>query len=212
VDLVTLATERDADQEAWQRKYGGKLIEVSGMVQTADTNNVLEAPMIVLGSSKGIEAKTIHCQFTANAEDRVNELAKGQNVKVRGTLDQVGLMLHGSQFVETGPSSAVKATVDQLVADYKASQPEAEKKYHKKPILVEAAVADVKWDKGKEDVTFVLEGKSGTKMEAHHERLINEKLRPKLQAIKKGDHVRLIGEGAAFPNDKIHLNYCKLLK
>jgi hypothetical protein len=62
-------------------------------------------------------------------------------------------------------------------------------------------------------VTFVLEGKDGAKMDALCECDLNEKLRPSLEAVKKGDTIRVMGQGLASQFDvAISLRHCKLLK
>jgi hypothetical protein len=221
VDQVDLAKEWKADAKAVQQKYSGKRVEVSGVVWLSTSNNAGGQPMVILqGSADPKNPATfltqgIQCMFPAADEEKVNGLAAGQKVKVRGTLGEfgAGVPLLDCELAEAGTSTAVKATVDQLVADFKASKQEAEKKYDQKSVLVEAPVADVQWDAGKKRVTFVLEGKDGAKVEVLCECDLNEKLRPRLEAVKKGDTIKVMGQGQAGPFDPaINLRNGKLLK
>jgi hypothetical protein len=62
-------------------------------------------------------------------------------------------------------------------------------------------------------VTFTLEGRSGAKLDATCDCDINEKLRPRLKAVKKGDTVKVQGKGMASKFDPaIYLHDCRLLK
>jgi tRNA_anti-like len=211
-----LSKEWGADEQATIKKYAGKRLEVSGTVWMATNNNATGLPMVMLEGSMepkdptSIYRKGIQCLFPEADMDKVSELAKGQKVKVRGVLGEHGACagLPEATLLETGPSTAITATVDQLVADVKADLDEATKKYNGKSIRVEAPVADVKWD-GKR-VTFTLAGKSGAKLDAMCECDINDKLCPRLQAVKKGDTVKIQGEGQVIR--EIDLIFANLLK
>jgi hypothetical protein len=131
VDQVDLAKEWKADNKAAQQKYSGKRVEVSGVVWLASNNNNGGQPMVTLlgsGDPKNpatLLTQSIQCMFSNADADKVYELATGQKVKIRGSLGEfgAGTPLLDCDLAETGPSTAVKATVSQLVADFKADKP-----------------------------------------------------------------------------------------
>ncbi len=211
-----LSKEWKADRGTVEKKYAGKRVEVSGTVWMVSNNNATGFPMVMLEGDMNpkeptsIYSQGIQCTFPEADANKIAELGKGQKMKVRAVLGkQYGacIGLPDCELVETGPSTVIKATVDQLVADYKADREEARKKYDEKSIRVEAPVGDLKWEDDKR-VTFTLEGKAGAKLDVLCECDINEKLRPALKAVKKGDTVKIQGQGQPSPG----LDHGELLK
>lgn len=163
VDEATLAREWKADQKASIQKYANKRIEVKGTVLTASSNNSARKPMVILYGSTSpddLDAfQTIQCVFPISAEENVDNLATGQAVKIRGRLDAnagAGIPIMDCTLVDSGPSTAITATPEKLVADFEKDPCAAEQRYNKKPVLVTGKIVGMEWEEGYQAVKFHL--------------------------------------------------------
>jgi hypothetical protein len=217
-----LAKEWKASREETQKKYKGKRLEVSGVVYSADSNNPAELPMVTLLGAQEKKGKidqqtTIHCRLPESDESKVDQLARNQKVIIRGVFSEISggaPLLVDCELGEVGPSTAVEAKVDELVSTFKKDRKEGEKNYHQKSIVVEAKVAEIKWDGDKKRVTFILEGGPEARLPVTCECDFNKKLRPRLEAVKEGQTIKVNGEAAASAeyDSEIKLRDAKLLK
>jgi hypothetical protein len=213
-----LFKEFKADRDAVNSKYKGKSIEVSGIVFMSHRNNAAAQPVVWLEGKKDTKNAfdTIQCVMDSSDEGRVDELAKGQTAKIRGVVAEFGDGLINCEFVETGPTTAIKESISELVSAFEKDKKQAGAKYDDKDVRLTGKVAELKWE-GKV-LTIVLEdtaskAKTPARIEVRCEADINPKLKTKLDKIAQGQNVEIQGRCQASEFDsKINVISGKVLK
>lgn len=156
-------TEYTADPAAAKKKYAGKILEIQGVVMTADDINSVAHPQIVLRGLPNEKpfAALVSCMFPLEDAKAVCELIPGQTATVRGQLksdtQKVGVPLTNGELVEAGPSPAVRITVEQLAKEYAADKEQTKKKYEEKQMVLEATVLDTRWNE-RDQCVFTVAG------------------------------------------------------
>ena len=85
VTAVTLSKEYTANEVAADQKYKGKMVEVSGVVDSIG-KDIGNTPYITLkGDPKNVLAN-IQCMFGKEYQDRLAKISKGQQLSVIGTV------------------------------------------------------------------------------------------------------------------------------
>jgi hypothetical protein len=201
VKLDELIQECKANSKEAETKYADKRVEVTGIVWFAHSDNTARAPMVALTGSldakTGLPGNILPCRLDVKDEDRVDLLAKGQTAKVRGLLSAFGAGLAECELLEAGPPTARNVTVDELASAFAGDKEAMETKYHKKPVLVQGPVAEVKWGQQNAFVEFILSGSGDSRLTVMCECQHNPRVREKLQAVQKGQTIKVLGECAA---------------
>ncbi|MCI0705671.1 MAG: hypothetical protein L0241_31815 [Planctomycetia bacterium] len=201
VTAESLAKEYKADGKAAKAKYAGKVVEVTGTVETTNLDGITRPPIVWLNGYREkptdiTQAKILVNIATKDLEPKVRPLAKGQQVVIRGTMDnQTVPALDKCEFVKIGPSTAMPVTVAGLEAEFKKNRDAAWKKYNDKSVVVKAKVVKIK----KDDKTFIWTvtdptGKGTVQLKAYCEVRTNEKLQEELSAIKVNDVIILLAD------------------
>ncbi len=199
-----LVKEANKDEKATVAKYKGKIIELEGVVESA--NQHLETGSLTLVGGKG---KFGHldpiCNVVDEYKNKVGWLGRGQKVSVIGKVvgaNASTISLYDCRVTEKGPSPTPKLTADELTAEFAKDEAAAKKKYDPeqthpdhalstpKEIIVEGTVADVpkiKSEFGIETLAVILPGKDGMTVTCD----VNKKT---WESVKKGDKVTIKGD------------------
>jgi hypothetical protein len=89
VAAADLLHEFGADPAAADRKYAGKYLEISGVVERVGRGRY-DAPFVILTGGDGKARLKVECFFDAAAppdQARIRGLEKGQSIRVRGEYD-----------------------------------------------------------------------------------------------------------------------------
>jgi hypothetical protein len=186
--------EFQTDRKAFETKYKGKVVEVSGTVWNTrpPTGDVL------LHGNKNKEAfigEYVSCTPMAKLQEQLRGLARGQQVTVRGKTDGSLPSLGDCEFVKVGASTAIPTTVAALDAEFKKNRDAAEKKYDEKSVVVKVKVLDAKTEDKKVIWTVTdAAGKGTAKIKAWADPLLDDKFLKELEMVKAGDVIVLIAE------------------
>jgi hypothetical protein len=164
----------DAGQFAWEmkwdpqtagKKYTGKWVEITATI--AEVKQYLPEKGLrlldVTGDPKpGADAAA--CLVPQQGREP-GRFSVGQQVRLKGLVSRtdprIGIQFpHGSlqqvEILELGPSTAIRATPDELVKDYEAlDAAEAFKKYRGKTVILTGKVADVKTSQTQPDAPTI---------------------------------------------------------
>lgn len=218
---MELSKEVVADIEAAKKKYVGKLVEIEGTVQSADDNNTMTIPSVLLQGFRELPkpGPSFACTFSKDAFDRVNEMAPGQKVKIRGKVTNVGAVLTHVEKCDlleiskrTVPDVTVAQLALELAPDNKAKNSE---KYLEKTAIIEGTVAEVKTM----DFTIKLSLRASDEAKASEFQVqaelpfgFSKEVKKRIEAVKKGDKVRVMGTILKIDEKVVSMSFCKLLK
>ena len=118
-------TVNDLHDQYWskpdetEKKYRGKILQMSGKVCVASNNNSKEVPEVCLSSLATSElglTSDIWCRFSQADADRINQLTWKQPITVRGRCDFAdgNPALSNCELVEVGQNPAIGVTVAEL--------------------------------------------------------------------------------------------------
>ena len=85
VTAEKIVSDYKANQVAADAKYEGKLIEVSGIVDSIG-KDILDAPYITLTTYEYAIIDHVQCMFSRSQEAELAAVSKGQNITLRGTV------------------------------------------------------------------------------------------------------------------------------
>lgn len=188
---VDLVKEFIADEKAATAKYKDKIVEVEGVVNTAN-QELHKGSFSLTGAKKtptDIAQLLVFCNPVPSQQPRMPWLAKGQKVRVRGqlTANSLALRLLNCQFWELEPPSTPKLTAVQLTEEYAKDEAAAKEKYYDKEIIVEGTVVDL--EKTKND--FFLIKLAGAKPDLRVSCTVDER---EFNAVKKGQKAVVKGD------------------
>jgi hypothetical protein len=218
VTAEEFAKEFNADSAAFERKYVGKTVEVTGSVR-ARTAHLLR--VVLFGAKKKPTDAVdigVSCEVPAKLDEQLRGLAREQQLTVRGKCVRANYpKLTECEFVKVGPSPALPMTVSGLVGEFKKDFRVARKAYDNKAVVARVEVLAAKNANGELRWTVADAGaKDGAKIEARVGSLIdgafeNKKFMAELEKVKPGDVVILSGYLAA-EYDPLLLTYAVVLK
>jgi hypothetical protein len=209
-----LAKESQANPGAFQKKYRGKVLEVTGAMQS-----ILfpEHFIMHLDGDPGVPGKkvAVHvvCYLRKDQEDKARPLAKGQLVTIRGKQKDSSVpLLEDCVVVKAGPSTAVPITLSGLVAEWKADKEGTNKKYLKQPVVLRVKVLQAE----KQGVTVIWEVtdpdvKGGPQGSATFDAGLDEAFLKGLQKVKAGD-VAIILCHSPYASDRPGFQWSVILK
>jgi hypothetical protein len=204
-----LAKAYDADPAAYKVKYGGKRVELSGIVvhprlRVGGLNGVTDVLLLGLPQPKEVFARLISVTPRASERDRfegMKALAKGQAVTVRGDVQTFGVVLADCEFVKVGPSTALPVTASGLKAALQTDEGKA--KYDGKAVVLRGEVQKAEWNGTVASLTVVDPGeKGGPGLEASVNPSAKE-IGEALGKTKPGTHVIILGEGSAANDGRV---------
>jgi uncharacterized protein (DUF1330 family) len=119
-------------------KYGGKIIELTGVVKNVGREFTGTAYLHLEGAG---DVVGVTC-YPADPEPW-GKIVPGQSIKLRGTGEATGAeaILRQCVFIETGPGLAIVVSAEQLAQEYAADREAATKKYANKYLLVSGEIA-----------------------------------------------------------------------
>lgn len=147
VAAVEFAKEFATDEKAATAKYKGKVVELEGLVESA--NQVVSKGAFVLTGfkkdKKTVIPTNIMCFVPATKLDAVVLLGKGQKVKVIGKFADVVFMprLMECDFTELSKSPTPTVTAVELTKEYAKDKDAAAKRYGNTEVIVEGKVEDL---------------------------------------------------------------------
>ncbi len=147
-------------QNAFNTKYEGKVVEVTGLVCGVGRNTSDAPYLLVAASADSLEQ--VQC-FTAK-EDPWGRVAPGQTVKLKGRCEHTGLLtLSGCVILEASGPEAVAVTAQQLVQEYEADPKGASDKYKGRHLKLSGEVLKTAPVEGKSysRLTMKTSGKKG---------------------------------------------------
>jgi hypothetical protein len=135
------AKEVNKDREAARKKYGGKVIDVSGVVGALMQYS--KAPALMFAVDR---APLTGVVFLADVEPWAT-VSPGQEVKLRGRLPREELdqsLLRDCTVIDKGPNPAATITAEQLAQECAVSPEAANKKYKDKHLYITGEVTALK--------------------------------------------------------------------
>jgi hypothetical protein len=147
VSAVDLLKENLADQKALNKKYDGKLLEVSGVVELITSDNLEETPLVRLQDAEKKYSYWIWCYGAVKDDQMFNRLSKDQPVRIQGEYREhqfpLGVPLFNCTVVEQGPDPAIAISAVQLTKEFATNAEGTKEKYNKKTLIVDGVVAEV---------------------------------------------------------------------
>lgn len=194
--------EYATDKGAAEKKYMGKVIELSGTVQTIGRVGG-DTPYI--GLKAGKEILGVIC-ITVDQEPW-GVAVPGQAVKVKGRWpkDAFGLALTQSVFTDTGKYNAVTLTAEALAKEFAADAAGTVKKYDKRHVKLSGEIAAKEFNSaGAASVTLKTEGKITVKVSFTANE--NDLTKP----LKAGQKLTVVGEFTLNfdTRDDVNLYFC----
>lgn len=218
ISAENLAKEFLADPKAAFEKYNGKVVEVEGIVDSANKIVNNDRGFLIAGAKKDpkdILGLSLSCNTVPEQADKVWWLGKGQKVKVVGEVfdaNNVFVSLKDCRFTEVEKSPTPAVSAKQLAEDFTKDEVAAKDKYLSKDfspreIIVSGVVAALDEKNGFSFVT--LEGAGSVVISC----TVDKK---DYAAVKKGDKVTMKGDLsiAAFDkkDNKVTMDTAFLLK
>ena len=213
-DFSTSATQlaKDflGDEKAATDKYTGKVIEIEGIVHTA--NPIIGKPgMFILEGAKKNEKDilglNVYCSCPAGQENKVAMLSKGQKVKAKGSMqgaNSLAVYLGDCSYAEVTPPSHLVVTAKQLTEDFSKDKDAASKKYQEKEVVVEGEVASLVEKNG-----FFSAKLAGVKSPL----VVSCTLRQEeFNTLKKGQTITVKGDCSLFSDNEVTVNTAFLVK
>lgn len=197
--------EYQADKGAAERKYKGKVIELTGETD-GHGRNISEEAFVSLKVEKQLIG--VRC-FTAD-DQPWGKAVKGQKVKVKGKWPEftISAALVYCVFVETGEYKGISITAAALAKEYEADRAATVKKYDHKHLVLSGEVAAKEFNSaGAATIQFKVDGKikvncSFTAFE-----------KDATKAIKVGQKLTVVGEFTlnSETGDEVTVYFCQIL-
>ncbi|MDD2753011.1 MAG: hypothetical protein PHT44_00095 [Candidatus Portnoybacteria bacterium] len=101
ISAVKLSEEYKANEVAADSKYKGKMLEISGIVDSIG-KDILSVPYIALKSYEYAVIDKVQCMFSKNDESKLIDVAQGQQITLRGEVSgKMGnVLVNGCQIVK----------------------------------------------------------------------------------------------------------------
>ena len=206
VTAETMSKEFQGDKKAFEAKYKGKLVEMTGKVY--QTRPELGDVLLV-----GVKNAPLDCPLPEKDQEKLRGLALGQQVTITGKCNGSVPSLSECSFTKIGPSTALTPSVAGLAADIKGNRAAAEKKYGGKSVIMRAKVTAAEFDNDRLVLTITdAAGKVSYKAQTYS--IFEQKYIKELKAVKAGDTIVLIGVPVVTgdPNDEPALSQIVILK
>jgi hypothetical protein len=212
VDLAKAKADFSLDADSWhdewekrgdaaKTKYKGKIVELTGTVESADDDPYLTVGYIYLKLKKS----GIGVRCTLDDLAPWLRVAPGCTVKLKGVQSDLGLdgELYPCIIVESSPNTSLETTATQLAKEFASNKEAAKKKYHKKRLIVEGEFVGKepsKADKG-QFVYLTLKGDGAVNVRCYVAN--NSEQRQKANDdLKVGQKVKVCGEAEIDVNEK----------
>jgi len=194
------------DEKAADRKYQGKVVEVTGKVYSLVGKEGGKVAVLLLAGANRNEKEAIptliHARLQPGPKHPVFELAKGQQVRLTGEIGQGSgstvIWLKNGVVRGLGKSNVVVITAADLAGEFSREAEAASRKFADKEILVTGEVAELVT---KDGYYAKLKGDGKTRVSVP----LNE---DELRLLKKGQTVRLRGMTllAAYSNGEVSVS------
>lgn len=186
------------DAAAAKTKYGKKVIQLSGAVEVVTPDGHGKYGLVRL---KAGESSMVLC----NTLDREPwwKVTAGSKVTIKGTAspDSKDGDLHDCAIVEADKNPALSVTAVQLSKDYKTP---AKDKYEDNWIILEGELLDTKPANNQ----LIIKGEGPTKIVCTFSANAIDKER--MDAVKAGQTVKVVGKATGSNGDEISLKYCMM--
>ncbi len=202
VEADHLIKEYLANEHGTLTRYDHKLLDVSGTVLFANSDNLGELPQVALHdpNDKSLgPLDVVTCLFSPQDEERVVRLVEGQKVKIRGKLGgfTLGVPLVECQLIDAGAEIALRVSAEELTREAARDFAEAKKKYDDKRLLLTGVVQAVQFDPDGNG-TCTLEGcnekeSAPLRVQVRLNRPVSKAITEKLKDLKKGQTVTFKG-------------------
>jgi hypothetical protein len=163
-----LGEELHKDPLATWRKYSNKQLEIRGVVEEADCDSFDDIPRVVLrgyqSRRESWEFKAVFCRFPDSMQERVEALAKGQRVTIRGLFRKPAQSFYSihCELVDADASPAARVTVPDLVQAFQRDRKATQAKYGGKAVLVEGRVTQIDVSGSSPSVAYFLVARETT--------------------------------------------------
>jgi len=136
-----LEAEYQMDKQAAEKKYKGKIIELSGVVE-----RLYGDEPAFIGLHAGKRRLGLPCVMTD--KEPWARVARGQTVKLRGSWATQGDLpaLYDCMIVDAGPNSAVLLSAAKLAEEYAADPKSVANRYNDKAVILSGEVVENKND------------------------------------------------------------------
>lgn len=178
--------EYEADKNAAAQKYKGKVIELSGEVQTVKRIDA-DRSMLLLK----VEKSFFGVQCVTTEEQPWAKVAPGQQIKIKGKWPEfsAGAAIIDCVFVETGEYAAIRISAADLAKEYAADGEAAVKKYDKKYLVITGEVVSKEFNSVGAGAVVL---KTGNKVKVECSFTADEK--DVVKAFKVGQSIKVVGQ------------------
>ena len=201
-----LEQEIKADSSVTSTKYGGKVLELSGIVESPIVDAGKKVVAFELKSSKPRpDHTTIEILCICDDRSVYGTLGRGQTLRVRGVYIRAGGIMKPCEVVEKGPDTRALIASPQLAAEFTANWDEAKRKYNEKTLVLSGTVSAIKHrsdGKGLEFNLLELKGDGNTVVECLY---INPEVADR---YKVGDAVELVGSLSFSVRGTLNIAFC----
>jgi hypothetical protein len=201
MDADAWQAEWKKDREAAMKKYKGKIVELTGVVDKPSDDPYCKVGYIWLKVKKDILGP--RCALDDPAPWL--KVGPGCTIKIKGVVPDFGLSgdLYPCAIVESSPNTGLAITAGQLAKDFAADKKAAEGKYHNKWLIVEGELTGKepsKIDEGR-FVYLTLKGDGDVSVRCYVANNTDE-LKKANESLKVGQKVKVCGEAQIYSSEK----------
>jgi hypothetical protein len=145
-----LTKEYAEGKEATIKKYKGKVLELTGAIDSANMNPIGRDPRLTVTGFKA--PHFLDCRFKPSYEKKLKNTTKGQKIKLQGAWGQdfgPAIVFFDCDLLELGEDPAITVSAVELTQSYSKDKEATEKKYKEKQLVVEGVIVDIKLEAGK---------------------------------------------------------------
>jgi hypothetical protein len=151
LDAKELKKEWSDDSKAAKEKYKGKILAITGFVDTITSDSVVVSASPIRYSNTDVA----HCMAPLDKLSRIHRLGNGQKIKVLVKDVSNGIIVDLIAITELEPSNLIERTAEDLAREFEKDPLLAENKYKAKDIAVSGRIKELKKDQLSHRATLV---------------------------------------------------------
>jgi len=201
-----IVKELTKDEKAGQQKFSGKLVEITGEVDSVQVTNEPWARVWLKGSGKH---PAIFCVVSTDQVPKASQLSRKQKVKLTGTAgEKLGTYsdLDKCSLIELDKSNVIRITSEDFAKEFTADKKAAMSKYTDKDLIITGLLEEVlSDDKGTNFLKVKGDGKS---------RLSFKQIHDPTPFFKKGQTATLrleLNGSPGYEKNEIMMHSCEII-
>jgi hypothetical protein len=194
LDANAWHAEWKKDSEAAAKKYKGKIVELTGVVDHPDDDPYCRVGYIWLKPESGILG--VRCALDDTSPWL--KVGPGCKIKIKGQVPEFGLAgdLYPCVIVESDPNPILLVAASQLAKDFAADKKQAASKYHEKWLIVDGEFVSKEPSAADEGrfIYVTLKGDGGVNVRCYLSNM-SEEQKKRNDGLKPGQKLKICGEG-----------------